>query len=501
VAQLRSIGYDVWQDRTSIPPGQDWWQAICEGIETCDVFLFMLSEESVQSFACLAELSYAHALNLPIIPFVLQGEWIYNAGGKYDIDFWDDIPEELEEERTQFLFHEGVSYVDKLKAGIDTLMAKNMPRLPRNATDATNNTTVIYDEAYDFAYRGELDHAKKLFRKLIKHDDPIFGSIALEWVHIIGEYDRIRTMASRKSTRKIARSQWTSYTEQFPKDFMDGVFDPANVEQLLTTKTAATRQAPTVSAPPQQVVSVQTRSKSRSINLMPAPFDWIKIPKNGYWMAKYPVTNAQFRKFIEAGGYDNVDWWTEQGWQYRQNEGWTEPRYWNDRKWNGETQPVVGVSWFESVAFCLWLSDATDEKIMLPTEDQWQYAAQGDDGRTYPWSNEWDNMKCNNSASKSLFSFLKSKPTGHGERTTPVQTYESVGASPFGVVDMAGNVWEWCLTDYSKKTNNFNSIANKRVLRGGSWLNAYEDDIRAGYRGYGSPQVRDNHWGFRVSRS
>lgn len=60
VARLRSIGYDVWQDKTSIPPGQDWWEAICEGIVSCDVFVFMVSEESVKSFACLAELSYAH---------------------------------------------------------------------------------------------------------------------------------------------------------------------------------------------------------------------------------------------------------------------------------------------------------------------------------------------------------------------------------------------------------------------------------------------------------
>ena len=66
---------------------------------------------------------------------------------------------------------------------------------------------------------------------------------------------------------------------------------------------------------------------------------------------------------------------------------WSEPRFWNDSQWNGAQHPVVGVSWYEAVAFCLWLSDVTGERIMLPTEDQWQYAAQGDDGRTYPWGN------------------------------------------------------------------------------------------------------------------
>ena len=132
IARLRSLKYEVWQDKDSILVGQDWWEAICEGIIGCHVFIFMVSEESVKSFACLAELSFAHKLNLPIIPFVLEGEWVYNAGGKYDIEFWDDIPTELQEEdnRAQFLFYEGVSFVDKLKEGIDKILEKNLPRFP-----------------------------------------------------------------------------------------------------------------------------------------------------------------------------------------------------------------------------------------------------------------------------------------------------------------------------------------------------------------------------------
>lgn len=482
VARLRSLGYEVWQDKTSIPPGQDWWEAICEGIVGCDVFLFMVSEESVKSFACLAELSYAHELNLPIIPFVIEGQWTYNAGGKHDVGFWDDIPAELTESRAQFLFYEGVNFVDKLKQGINTLLAKNMPRLPaspppdpRKATDATNNVTVIYDEAYDFAYRGELEHAKKLFRKLVKHNDPVFGAISLEWVHIIDEYTRIKGMARRKSTRKIAQTQWDAYTAQFPKNFMDGIFDPANVEQLLNAI-----EGPEVRAP----------AAPTSTSLMPAPFDWIEIPRKGYSIAKYPITNAQFAKFIEAGGYKTQKWWTDAGWQQRQKDGWTEPRYWTDVKWNGAEQPVVGVSWYEAVAFCLWLSETTGENIMLPTEAQWQYAAQGNDGRAYPWGDAWNPDLCNNNVDKK----------GIG-KTSPVRHYEGKGDSPFGVVDMAGNVWEWCLTDYHNKTNDINSDATYRVLRGGSWSNADAGRFRCDSRGGSNPRNGDGGGGFRVSRS
>ena len=248
--------------------------------------------------------------------------------------------------------------------------------------------------------------------------------------------------------------------------------------------------------------------RPKSIELLPKPFDWIEIPggrgtlktdkKNvtlaipseRYWMAKYPVTNVQFAMFIEASGYNTQKWWTDAGWQRREKEGWTEPRFWTDAKWNGAEQPVVGVSWYEAVAFCLWLIETTGETIMLPTEDQWQYAAQGDDGRAYPWGNDWDCKRCNNSV----------KPCG-SNKTTPVRQYERTNASPFGVVDMAGNVWEWCLTDYENGTNNFNSAANRRVLRSSSWSLGNSNWFRCGNRNWVDPHIRDDDGGFRVSRS
>jgi formylglycine-generating enzyme required for sulfatase activity len=214
--------------------------------------------------------------------------------------------------------------------------------------------------------------------------------------------------------------------------------------------------------------------------LLPAPFAWVEIPggrgtmatdESGvtlsipterYWMGKYPVTNAQYAKFIDAGGYKQNRWWTALGWQTCQKEKWTQPRFWTDAKWNSadQPQPVVGVSWYEAVAFCQWLSEATGEKIMLPTEAQWQYAAQGGDGRVYPWGNKWEAARCNHNVG------------GQGiGKTTPVRQYEGKGDSHFGVVDMAGNVWEWCLTDYDKRTDDMHSAARFRVLRGGSWDN------------------------------
>lgn len=197
-----------------------------------------------------------------------------------------------------------------------------------------------------------------------------------------------------------------------------------------------------------------------SHQLLPAPFAWIDIPGKGYSIAKYPITNAQFAKFIEAGGYKQQKWWTQVGWQQRQKDGWTEPRFWQDSKyskWNDAKHPVIGVSWYEVVAFCLWLSEVTGENIMLPTEDQWQYAVQGDDLRTYPWGNEWDGNKCNNSV----------RPCSSG-MVTSVRKYEGIGDSPFGVVDMAGNLREWC-THKALKSFDFYDNGKIITLCGAHW--------------------------------
>ncbi len=237
---------------------------------------------------------------------------------------------------------------------------------------------------------------------------------------------------------------------------------------------------------------------------LPAPFAWVEISGRGYSIGKYPLTNAQYALFIEAGGYDQRQWWTDAGWDaklnglaldYMKGEGvptehpWTEPRFWRDRAFNGAEQPVVGVSWYEATAYCRWLSAATGDSISLPTEAHWQYAAQGDDGRLYPWSNTWDCARCNNSV----------KPC-QSDRTTPVRQYEGVGDSPFGVVDMAGNVWEWCLTDFSDASNDLDEN-RPRVIRGGAWFYFTRADCRNNFRYGDVPFSGYNFRGFRIAKS
>jgi hypothetical protein len=150
---------------------------------------------------------------------------------------------------------------------------------------------------------------------------------------------------------------------------------------------------------------------------------------DAFKMGKYPITNTQFKAFVQAkDGYANPEWWKfsphAQKW-HKDNPKPAKLRFsWGDH-------PFMRVSWYGAMAFCRWFnSHAVNFTIALPTEQQWQRAAQGDDGRTYPWGNRFSKKRCNSKEG--------------GQRMTSSVTEHPTGASPFGVCDMAGNVWEWC---------------------------------------------------------
>jgi formylglycine-generating enzyme required for sulfatase activity len=187
----------------------------------------------------------------------------------------------------------------------------------------------------------------------------------------------------------------------------------------------------------------------------------------------YPVTNGQYKGFIEANGYDTEEYWSVEGVKWRDENKVKLPKYWDNVKFNHPEQPVVGISYYEAEAFANWSGKR------LPTEKEWEKAARGTDGRVYPWGNEFDKEKCN------------SEESGIG-KTTRVTVYPD-GKSPYNCHDMAGNVWEWCSDLYSKD-------GTRRVIRGGSWADDARS-CRASCRDAGPPSSRWRRSGVRLARS
>lgn len=501
--------HNAWIDQQLVP-AQDWWETILQNIENCECCIYVMTPKAVESIYCAAELNYALALNKPVIPLMLKS---------------CDIPGEIKKRRIQYsTISDGDSLGDVLfvieralsevRVGLIQGKYPSPQRVPIHPDEPTpdkrpEHISEVFMLAEEAAYANNTSLAEKLFQQVIDTDPQGYGLAAAERLAEI-RYERTRNAdylnivqkANNPALRKGALALWKVFRQKYGADY-----DPNDLAALLTEKIVTPLPKPQEAAKPAAPAVIK---RDPILDILPQPFAWIEIPagkvtlveqyrEKSYFgerderktfnvptfaIAKYPITNAQFAKFIEAGGYNQNKWWTDAGWKVRERGKWTQPHYWTDANFNQPDHPVVGVSWYECIAFCRWLSEITGDQITLPTEQQWQRAAQGDSNRMFPWGDRFDKRRCNYDSG----------------RTTPVTQYEGKGDSPFGVVDLSGNVREWCLTEYDSGSHEINST-NARVLRGGSWSEFFEIDLRTDYRAYKYPHVRDNHFGFRLVRS
>lgn len=226
-----------------------------------------------------------------------------------------------------------------------------------------------------------------------------------------------------------------------------------------------------------------------------------------FLISRYPITNAQYYAFVADGGYDNPRYWSREGWAWRIGENKadssSEPAEMRgrplplDSRSQIPTRPAVGLSWYEATAYCHWLTEKLKasgkldafEQVRLPTEAEWEKAARGTDGRIYPWGNAWYGKYGN------------CLETGIG-LATAVGTFPW-GSSPYGVEDMAGNVWEWTNSavarfPYNPADGREDPETDKpRVIRGGSWR-SYPTQVRAASRAGLMAGDRRDDVGFRV---
>ncbi len=229
---------------------------------------------------------------------------------------------------------------------------------------------------------------------------------------------------------------------------------------------------------------------------------------SGFWVYQHPVTNARYAQFLREAppllGNLPADLAAEAQ-QYphladllARNPAVAEPQFWQDERFNSPDQPVVGVNWWDAVLYCAWLTLASRKSggqvlYRLPTEAEWEYAARGPESRRHPWGSQV--------ITPELAVYRAEKPAPVGSRPR--------GASWCGVLDMAGNIWEWCADRYISSYYRQSPAQDpqgpddpnrsSRVLRGSSWM-GNPANLRITARGYGTPDSRFNVNGFRPLR-
>jgi iron(II)-dependent oxidoreductase len=252
-----------------------------------------------------------------------------------------------------------------------------------------------------------------------------------------------------------------------------------------------------------------------------------------YQIGKYEVTRGQYRKFIEAGGYQNPNYWSPEGWKWKESdvidyagmhgkvthtvkpntkEKRNEPEHWAaEQEWIGhgfghprftqtDSHPVVGVTYYEAEAYCKWAGGR------LPTEAEWEKAAGWDEKKQHaniwPWGDTWDPEKCNNPEDHN--------PAAGGfkvNQSAPPGSYPA-GASPYGCMDMAGNAYEW-VADWGKSypgnPQPFDYTGAFHFVKGGCWDDG-SDSFRCAFRGWylppssgGTGPGDSDYIGFRVA--
>ena len=218
---------------------------------------------------------------------------------------------------------------------------------------------------------------------------------------------------------------------------------------------------------------------SEAIDAAPNERPPTRVTVSRYYLSRHLITNADYEQFDPA--------------HVRKRAAGT-----------GDRHPVVYVSSLEAIKFCQWLSTRERKRYRLPTEAEWEYAARGTDGRRYPWGDYGGRGDLANFADKNTVFAWSDREIDDGyAESSPVGVFP-LGASPFGLQDMAGNVWEWCIDYYEayrgapKINPRGPTCGAKRVYRGGSWKSRF-NSLRTTARGSNAPNFSCNDLGFRIA--
>ena len=508
--------HEIWFD-ARLYAGQGWWNEILRRLDWCEGFVYLLSPDSLASDYCRREYQLAKSLGRHIFPIVIHAK--------------TEVPNGLQE--TQYLdISEGLT-AENVKALLDSIYVAENRRFRISSHDAPSITAEdvkpptldmarLVEEVVSSMESGNYDRAVYLLEQAkAKGYKPTFFDLdqlleeakkALARMTYLREaereYQEIAPLVRHAATKQLGCTAFQAYQSVY-RDF-----DPDGIREICAEKlneannddTPVTRKqelanltAKAGSAPAESAVATTVR-KSFNMPLL----EWCNVPEgyiqidnpedeqsagkpifiSAFSMAKYPVTNTQFQMFIDdLKGYANPQWWrfsrAAYNWRIENNAP-------SPSTFQGDERPREQVNWYTALAFCNWLSHQLNDSITLPTVEQRQRAIQGDDDRIFPWGNQFDKNRCN------------TRETELKVSTLVTRFHE--GTSAYGIYDLAGNVWEWCLNAKYEEQEDDGTRQEKRAVHGGSFVSPCER-AEVGFRYYLNPQIQYASIGFRVIRN
>jgi iron(II)-dependent oxidoreductase len=543
---LRDENFDAWMDRF-IDPVANWWETILKNIYDADCFIYVMTPKSIESPYCQAELNYALDRGVPVLALMLKRcefpKRLNDANVQYEV-----IQDGMTLDRVLFRIGKGLNHAEKVTHRNDV----KFPNKPGADQDPAEALLI----AEDAVSGGNFAEAIRLLEEVKAKDDGILGEIATEKLAEVRaleacgrEYTKVKRLVAGNSA-DLARRAWAAYQRSACAGY-----DPDNIAAQFentpppdpvgaTRRVAPTTESPLIGQIQQAHVPTpridpiadaleRARNFKGTRNSEWTPFittfpelaipdmEWCLVPcgsfmmgdDNGkydekpahpqtfnqpYWIARYPVTNAQWAVAVKAGAVP-------------------EPQGDSSSKWYKDKAlahaPVVGVDWFASVAFSAWLNAPSlnpsptgrgtsispspargggqgEGLVRLPTEREWEYAARGVSNLVYPWGNDWEDGQ------RVIWS------GNSGGQPNPV-TNKPEGASWVGALHLSGNVWEWCSSLYKPypykgddgREDNVNRT-DYRIVRGGSFI-SNRNRAACAYRGYNVPSSIDYACGQR----
>ncbi len=498
--------HEIWFDQR-LYAGMHWWKEILRRLEWCEGFVYLLSPESVASDYCQREYRVAQGMGRHIFPVLIHQD--------------TQIPAELRE--VQYADMSKGLTPEAVKILLDSIYMAETGRherarsfLPGVTPDTINppapNPANVISTVAAAMERGQYDQAVYLLRRAKASGfQPRFVNLdallaeaeaSLERQAYLRDaerdYRQIADLIRVKQTFKLGceafqafRQRYADYDPDCLALLCEGRVPANGSGKLPAGAPPAAAPKPAAARPPANGVTVPLLEWC-DIAAGPARIKYMDdqntvrevrtVEVRALKMARYPVTNAQYQLFLDdPSGYANPRWWqfSPHARHWRMNNPQPKPA-----SFKGDERPRERVSWYDALAFCHWLGARLNHTISLPTLAQWQRAAKGDSDHLFPWGDAFDTERANTGES-SL------------NMTTLVTRYPG-GAGPFGTMDMAGNVWEWCLDAETPNGLTLDiAVSAKRAIQGGSFLGGQER-AQIALRYCLKPETQYASIGFRV---